>query len=129
MRIPEGFTTLLPYLVVADGEAYIHFLVTALGGVETGRHMDGGRLAHAQVRFGDTTIMLGEAQDNYPPTRQHLYLFVENADEAFARALAHGGKLHSVVEDKPYGDRHGGVEDPEGNVWWLSQRLTDEPYF
>jgi len=45
------------------------------------------------------------------------------------RALKHGATLEMAVADMPYGDRQGGVVDPSGNIWWVSQRLVDGPYF
>lgn len=129
-RQPPGFTTLLPYLFVVDAPGYLRFLEGALGGMPVGRSIDAqGRIANAQVRFGDTTIMLSEAAPGYPPSRVSLYLYVDDADAAVARAVAHGGRLEMAVDDMPYGDRQGGVVDPAGNIWWISQRLVDGPYF
>jgi uncharacterized glyoxalase superfamily protein PhnB len=83
---------------------------------------------NAQVRFGDTTIMVSDAVDWREPTRGTYYLYVEDADAAMARALAAGGKPFGAVRDQAYGDRQGGVEDPGGNIWWLSQRLQAGGY-
>jgi PhnB protein len=130
MRIPQGFTTLFPYLFSNDAASYVRFLVDGLGGTEIGRHVaPDGRIVNCQIRFGDTTIMVGDARADYPPSRVSLYLYVADADAAMARALTHGASLEMKVTDKPYGDRQGGIEDPSGNIWWISQRLRDEPYF
>lgn len=63
------------------------------------------------------------------PGQCALYLFVENADEAITRALSAGAHLLMEAGDMPYGDRQGGVVDPAGNTWWISQRLVHAAYF
>ena len=100
------------------------------GGSAPGRHTaPDGSIANAQIRFGDTTIMVSEASDHYPPSRAAFYHYVEDADAAMARALDAGATLEMETADMPYGDRQGGLVDPQGNIWWLSQRLTNRPYF
>ena len=128
MHIPPGFTTLFPYLFVTGAEAYLDFLEKGLGGEVLGVERHEGVVRNAQVRFGDTTIMLSEAIEWREPTRGTFYLYVEDADAAMARALAAGGTEEMKVADMPYGDRQGGVRDPAGNIWWLSQRMAPGPY-
>ena len=129
MFVPEGYTTLFPYLVVDEALAYLDFLRDGLGGVEIGRTIaPDGRLANARVRFGTTTIMVSGATPSHPARRTSLYLYVAEAEAAMARALAAGGRQVMAVADMPYGDRQGGIEDPSSTVWWLSQRLIDAPY-
>ena len=130
MHVPPGFATLVPYIFAADAESYARFLEQGLGGIEIGRSLrPDGKIANCQLRFGTTAIMVSETQEGYPPSRASLYLYVEDADQSMARALEHGAKLEMAVADMPYGDRQGGIVDPSGNVWWISQRLTDKPYF
>jgi PhnB protein len=62
------------------------------------------------------------------PTRATYYLYVENADASVSRAVAAGAEPLGEVRDQPYGDRQGGVRDPGGNVWWISQRLEEGAY-
>jgi len=128
MHIPPGFNTLAPYLFTDDAPALVRFLIDGLGGVEVLRHMDGERIANAQVRLGTSTAMVSQASPEFPAMPASLYLFVENADHAMARALAAGARAIRPVADMPYGDRQGGVKDPCGNLWWLSQRLAAGPY-
>lgn len=128
MLVPPGFHTVTPYLVVDGAARLIDFLVQGLGGSEELRHVDGDIVAHAQVRLGDSMLMLSDASDAWPPMPCSLYLYVDDADAAMARAVAAGATVIMEVGDKPYGDRQGGVRDPGGNVWWLSQRLVDGPY-
>lgn len=128
MRIPPGFHSVTPYHFVDGAPAFLAFLVEGLGGTEVLRHLDGERIANAQVRLGDSTVMLSEASPAFPAMPGSYYLYVEDADAAMARALAAGASLVMAVADMPYGDRQGGVRDAWGNLWWLSQRLVDGPY-
>lgn len=129
MHVPPGFTTLFPYLFVDGVHAYLDFLVRGLGGEIVGVHQTpDGVVRNAQLRFGDTTIMVSEAGEGREPTRGIYYLYVENADAAMARGVEAGGTMESEVGDRVYGDRQGGLRDPAGNIWWLSQRLAPGPY-
>lgn len=129
MYIPPGFGTVSPYLFAAPAERLVAFLVEGLGGQEKLRTAaPDGTIANSQVAIGTSTVMVSEAGGRFPPSQASFYLFVEDADSAMARALGAGGKLVMEVDDRPYGDRQGGVEDPAGNIWWISQRLVEEPY-
>ena len=128
MHLPPGFNTVTPYFFVTDAPAFLAFLVEGLGGVEVGRHRREGRVANAQVRLGTSTVMVSEASQQYPAMSASYYLYVENADEAMARAVRAGAVAVLAVGDMPYGDRQGGIRDKHGNIWWLSQRLQPGPY-
>jgi PhnB protein len=129
MRIPPGFTRLFPYILVTRAKDYLEFLADGLGGeiVSVNASSD-GMVLNAHVRFGDTTLMVSEATADRRASRGTCYLYVDDADAAMRRALAAGGTMVSEVRDQAYGDRQGGVSDPAGNVWWLSQRVVDGPY-
>jgi uncharacterized glyoxalase superfamily protein PhnB len=129
MHIPPGFTTLFPYIFATDAPAYLDFLADGLGGEIIGVHRSpDGIVRNAHIRFGDTTIMASEAVDGREPSRGTHYLYVPDADAAMARAVAAGGVETMAVAEMPYGERQGGVTDPSGNIWWLSQRLSAGPY-
>jgi PhnB protein len=129
VHIPPGFTTVFPYILVTDARSYLTFLAEGLGGavLEVLASPD-GLVRNAHVRFGNTTIMVSEARGNAEPSRGTYYLYVEDADAAMARAVAAGGRSLGPVANMPYNDRQGGVADPAGNIWWLSQRLVPGPY-
>ena len=78
--------------------------------------------------FGMSTVMASEASAAYPAMASSFYLYVEDAHAAMRRALEHGATLEMDVADMPHGDRQGGVRDPQGNLWWISQRLVEAPY-
>ena len=128
MHIPDGFAQVTPYLFATDADKYMDHLIAALGGEDGGRTMRGDTLANGIVQFGGASVMISEAGRGFPPSSVTLYLYVENADDAMARALKHGMEKIMDVADQDYGDRQGGVKDAAGNIWWLSQRLTGEPY-
>jgi len=128
MRIPPGFNSVTPYFFVECADRFIDFLVQGLGGVELVRHMNGDRIANAQVQLGTSTVMVSEATTAFPAMFASYYLYVENADTALQKAIGAGGSTVMEVANMPYGDRQGGVRDPFGNLWWLSERLIDGPY-
>jgi PhnB protein len=128
MYIPPGFGTVTPYIFADDAERLVDFLIQGLGGEETCRTMRNDKIANCQVAIGTTTLMVSEASELFPPSRSSFYLYVENADASMKRALDAGASLVMQVADMPYDDRQGGVTDPSGNVWWISQRLVEEPY-
>ena len=88
-----------------------------------------GRVANCQIRLDTATIMISEASELFPASSAAFYLYVSDADASFAQAVAAGAENIMDVADMPYGDRQGGVRDPSGNIWWISERLSDEPYF
>ncbi|WP_454884843.1 VOC family protein [Sphingomonas oryzagri] len=130
MHVPPGFAVVTPYIFANGAEAYVRFLEAAFGAEEIGRSTaPDGRIANCQLRFDTATIMVSEASEAFPASSTALYLYVALADEAVERAIAAGAKKIMDVEDMPYGDRQGGVRDPAGNIWWISQRLSAKPYF
>ncbi len=129
MYIPPGFGTVTPYFTVRDAESFISFLVHGLGGEELLRTVrPDGRIANVQVRLGTSTVMVSEAEGKWGPTAASYYFFVEDAHATMKSAVANGATVVSEVGDRDYGDRQGGVRDPHGNIWWVSQRIVEEPY-
>jgi PhnB protein len=130
MHVPEGFAEVTPYIFAEDADAYVRFLQAAFDAREVGRSTaPDGRIANCQLRFSTTTIMVSDASPEFPASRAAFYLYVADADTAMARAQKAGAETILDVADMPYGDRQGGVRDPSGNIWWVSQRLTRDPYF
>ena len=129
MYIPPGFNTITPYFFVKDAEVFVTFLVNGLGGNETCRTIRGnGTIQNVQVQIGQSTVMVSEATDRYPAMCSAFYVYVEDANASMRRALEHGASIEMAVADMPYGDRQGGVRDQHGNIWWISQRIVEEPY-
>ena len=106
--------------MVPDADAELVFLETAFGGVETScqRNPD-GTVTHAEITIGDSLVMLGEAGGPWKPRPAALYLWVDDVDATYARALEEGAMSESEPEDKPYGHRNAGVIDRNGVTWWI----------
>jgi PhnB protein len=123
---PEGYHTVTPYLIVSDAAAVIDFVVKALGGEETVR-MPGpeGRIGHAEVRVGDSMIMLADTPEHSDPMPTMLHLYVEDADATYRRALDTGASSLQEPRDEFYGDRMAGVLDSVGNKWYFATHVQD----
>lgn len=128
MKIPENFARVTPYIFVKNATAYMDHLIKALGGKDGGRTMRGETLANGIIHFGDASIMVSEATADFGPSRCANYFYVENADAAMAMALEYGMEKIFDPMDMDYGDRQGGVRDRAGNLWWISERMTEEGY-
>jgi PhnB protein len=129
MHIPPGFTQVFPYIFASDAAKYLTFLSEGLGGEIVSVHAaPDGKVGNAHVRFGDTTVMVSEANLTLGPMKATYYIYVDDADAAMARAVKAGGIQRGQVAEMPYGERQGGVIDPAGNIWWISQRLSPGPY-
>jgi PhnB protein len=124
--VPDGYHTVTPYLTVADAAGQIDFLKRAFDGEQVFAHTDDqGNVRHAEVRIGDSIVMIGQAREPWTPKPGHFYLYVPNVDELYKRALTAGAKSISEPADQFYGDRHGGVEDSNGNTWWVATHIED----
>jgi PhnB protein len=129
MHVPPGFTQVFPYIFAPDAAKYLTFLSDGLGGeIASVITAPDKKVRNAHVRFGDTTLMVSEANEQLGAMRATYYIYVANADEAMARAVKAGGIQRGQIADMPYGDRQGGLVDPAGNIWWISQRLSAGPY-
>ena len=124
--LPEGAHTVNPYLVVDDPEGLIAFLAQAFGAREVERMSTEGRITHAEVIIGDSTVMIGGARGRSTSPAM-LYLYVDDCDAAYASAVAAGAASIMEPADMFYGDRHGGVEDAFGNTWWIATHIEDVP--
>jgi PhnB protein len=124
--IPEGYTTVTPWLISADTARELEFIRDAFGGEELARvpNEEGG-IGHAETRIGDAIVMLFDAPADWPPTPCFLRLYVADVDEAYERALVAGAKQVTTPTELFWGDRVARVRDPLGNVWWIQQRAVE----
>jgi PhnB protein len=123
---PEGYSTVSPYLIADGAQQVIDFLKRAFGARELRRYdMPDGSIIHAEVRIGDTVVMIGDAGENWPPVSAHLHVYVDNVDTTYHRALEAGGVSVQSPERKGEDpDRRGGVKDPAGNTWWIATQVV-----
>jgi PhnB protein len=116
----ETYRTVTPYLVVNNADAELKFLTAAFGATEQLCHRNADNsVMHAEIKIGDSLIMLGQAGEQWKAKAASLYLWVPNVDELYEKALAAGATSESAPEDKPYGHRNAGVLDPCGITWWI----------
>ena len=116
----DTYRTVTPYLVVPDADAELAFLKAAFGGIETSCQRNADRsVMHAEIKIGDSLIMLGQAGGRWSARPAALYLWVDDVDATYAKALAAGAESESEPEDKPYGHRGAGVNDQNGITWWI----------
>ena len=132
--IPDGYHTITPALTVKNGAQAIEFYKRALGAEEV-MQLPGpdGRLMHAELKIGDSRFMLGEempeqgcrAPASVGTVSSSLYVYVQDVDKAFRRAVEGGAKALMAPTDMFWGDRFGQVEDPSGHRWGLATHKED----
>jgi PhnB protein len=120
-QVKDTYRTVTPYLVIPNADAELAFVKAAFGGTEIQCHRnEDNTVMHAEVQIGDSLVMLGQAGGQWGPRTAALYLWVEDVDTTYARALAAGAKSESEPEDKPYGHRNAGslirTASPGGSV-------------
>jgi uncharacterized glyoxalase superfamily protein PhnB len=125
---PAGYHSVTPYLIVRGARDVIAFLERALGAVQLGPPMEGpnGTVMHAEVRIGDSPVMLSDASAEYPAMPALLHVYVdEEVDVVYQRALLAGATSVREPADQFYGDRSATVRDASGNLWSLANHVED----
>jgi PhnB protein len=123
--IPDGYHSVTPHLMVRGGAQLIDFLKQAFGAEEKSRTLGPGGIMHAEVKIGDSMVMLSDAMGGVDPMPMVLFLYVEDADALYKRALQAGGTSIQELKDQFWGDRAGAVKDDFGNVWWIATHVED----
>lgn len=134
-KIPDGYHSITPMLIVKDGLKAIEYYKKVFGAIDKGVMMmpDNKSVAHAELLIGDSKIMLS---DEFPEMKSlspttiggspvSLYLYVEDVDKTFNLAVTEGGKSLFPVQDRFYGDRHGSIQDPFGHIWSIATHIKD----
>jgi PhnB protein len=126
LHTPAGYHTVTPYLAVPDAQSLIDFIVKVFDGKEREiiRKPD-GQIRHAEVQIGDSIIMLGTTSSSYGTATATLYVYVDDADATYQKALAAGATSISEPANQFYGDRHAGVKDANGTSWWIATHFED----
>ena len=123
--IPEGYHTVTPLLSVRGANRLIDFLKKAFGATEIYRFPSpDGSVMHAELKIGDSIVMLGECKDA-PSMPVALYLYVDDADATYRRALEAGGESTGAPENMFWGDRVATINDFAGNKWWIATHVED----
>ena len=122
--VPEGYHSITPYLKLPNAGRLVEFLKNAFGGTETARlTKPDGTLLHAEVRIGDSLVMVHEAPSHWEPKPSTLYLYVGDVDATYQRAIEAGGLSVTEPANMYYGDRVACVRDVSENDWWIATRL------
>jgi PhnB protein len=127
--VPKGYHTATPYLVVKGADKTIEFLTKAFGAQTSFEPMirPDGKIMHADLKIGDSHVMISEATDQHPAMPAMIHLYVPNVDAVYQRAVSAGGTSAMEPADQFYGDRSGGVKDPSGNHWHIATHIEDVP--
>ena len=134
--VPDGYHTATPYLVVRGGARAMDFYKQAFGATEMMRMpMPDGKLAHAEIKIGDSVIMFADeapergatSPETVGGTASSLMLYVNDVDAVVKQAKSAGATEIEAVSNKFYGDRSGTIEDPFGHHWHVSTHVEDVP--
>lgn len=124
--LPEGYSTLTPYLLVKDADALIRFLKEAFAAQELFRMpRPDGAIGHAEMQLGSSRIMLSTACGQMTPTTAMYYLYLPDVDAAYQRALAAGASSEQEPKNQFYGDRSASVRDASGNLWCIATHVEE----
>lgn len=131
--IPEGYHSLTPYLVVDGGAQALDYYKKAFGATELMRMEHEGKIAHAEMKIGDSPFMVS---DEHPEmgykgpksiggSAVGLMIYVDDCDAIFKQAIDAGGTEKKALQDQFYGDRSGTLEDPFGHIWTVATHKED----
>jgi PhnB protein len=124
--IPEGFHSVTPLMSIKGAAKMIDFLKDAFGAVELSRFATpDGNVMHAEIKIGDSIIMLGETMEGFPSTTASLYIYVQDADSVYRAAVKAGCESLEGPKDQFWGDRVGTVKDFAGNKWMIATHVED----
>jgi PhnB protein len=126
--IPDNYQSVIPYLIVKGAPGLMEFLKTVVNAEELHK-MEGqdGTIMHAEVKIGDSTLMISEASEMYPANPGMYYIYVEDVDATYKKALDAGAESVREPADQFYGDRSCLVKDASGNSWGFATHVEDVP--
>jgi PhnB protein len=125
---PAGQGDILLGFNPKGADRFIEFLITVFGAELMFRHdAPDGRVRHARAKIGNSVLMVSEPHGEYQTKLPGVYMYVENADEIYERAIRAGATSLYPMADMPYGDRMGGVTDPFGIEWYIATHFKDMP--
>ncbi len=130
--VPAGYHTLTPSLTLDDAAKTIEWYKQALGAEEINRSLGpDGKITHAEIKIGDSRVMMndvmmgGRGPNSFGGSPASLWLYVEDSDALFNRAVAAGATVQMPLDNQFWGDRAGAVADPAGYTWWIATRKED----
>ena len=130
--VPQGYHTITPQLTLDDAAQMIDWYKRALGAQELSRSAGSdGKIMHAELQIGDSRFMVAETMPGMKGPKEFggspmtMWLYVEDSDAVFNKAIAAGGKVQMPIDNQFWGDRGGVIADPEGYTWWIATRKED----
>lgn len=124
--IPDNYPRVSPYLIVSDVEVTMNFIEYVFNGkVREKMTTPDGSVNHGEMSIGDSVIMMGKATEEYKPLNAMLYIYVEDTDSTYKRAIEKGAVSVMEPADQFYGDRNAGVTDKDGISWWIASHVED----
>jgi len=131
--IPDGYHSVTPYLITKGAADALEYYKKAFGAIELFRMDHGGKIGHAEIKIGDSPIMLA---DEYPEmgyvspktlggTPVSIMIYVPDVDTTYKQAIDAGGVELKALQDQFYGDRSGTLTDPFGHVWTVATHVED----
>ncbi|MFI5134534.1 MAG: VOC family protein [Chitinophagales bacterium] len=124
--IPEGYHTLTTFIAAAGAAHLIDFLKKSFDAKENSIHKTpDGTILHAELLIGDSRLMLSDATTQFPALPAMIYMYTEDVDAVYEKAMAAGGVSLREPTDEFYGDRSAGIKDPSGNQWWMATHIED----
>ena len=129
--VPKGLHTLTPQLTLDKASEAIDWYKKVFGATEMYRSLDpGGKVIHAEIHIGDSAffcndVMMGHGPKGYGGSPASFWLYVNDSDAIFTRAIDAGAKVAQPIEDQFWGDRAGLLTDPAGYNWWIATRKED----
>jgi PhnB protein len=123
--------TITPHLTLNDAARTIDWYKRALGAREVSRSLDpNGKIMHAEIEIGNSRfyandVMMGKGPKEYGGSPAAFWIYVPDCDALFRQATAAGGEVTMPLQDQFWGDRSGGIRDPEGYTWWIATRKED----
>lgn len=122
MNIPESHQAVMPYLILKGAQKFIDFTTKVFDARVTARHTpaeDESIIMHAEINIDGSIIMFAESNEQWADQNAGLFIYVDDADDTFAKAKAEGAVVLLEPNDQDYG-RTCGIKDPTGNVWWIT---------
>lgn len=122
---PDGYNAVSPYLIVSGAAATIRFLQEVFSAKPLRSYpAEGGKVRHAEVRLGDTVVMVADPAPGWPPVQSHVHVYVPDVDATYAKALAAGAESIQAPVKKEDEDKRGGVKDSGGTTWWIATKVA-----
>ena len=121
LSIPEKHQAVMPYLILPGAAKFLEFTKKVFDAKETAiyKRENAEGIMHAEIMIGNSTIMFADSTEQWQNSVAGLFIYVKNADEVYAKAIAEGATTLMEPADKDYG-RTCGVKDPLGNTWWIT---------